>query len=127
MDKLIVDLPTMYGDHHVTEVREILLKLPGVDDVYASSAFQQVQVSFDKKKTPEKDILKKLGDAGYSEGVPIGLEPGTAVKRNGDNKAFRHTAAYQQLKDISFSRETSYSGRALWACPGMGPLPSMED
>lgn len=127
MDKLTVDLPTMYGDHHVTDVREILLKLPGVDDVYASSAFHQVQVSFDKKKTPEKDILKKLEDAGYSGGMPIAKETGEAEKRNGDSKAFRHTAFYEQLEDISFARKTNYSGKALWPCPGMGPLPSMEE
>ena len=77
MDKLTVDLPTMYGDHHVTEVREILLKLPGVDDVYASSAFQQVQVSFDKKKAPEKDIILKLAkEQGY---VPDGCLLGGGV------------------------------------------------
>ena len=127
MDKLTVDLPTMYGDHHVTEVREILLKLPGVDDVYASSAFHQVQVSFDKKKTPEKEILAKLEDAGYSGELPIAKETGKAERKNGGSKGFRHTTSYKQLKDISFAQETSSSGRALWPCPGMGALPSMED
>lgn len=127
MEKITVDLPTMYGDHHVTEVREILLKLPGVEDVYASSAFHQVQISFDKKKTPEKEIRSKLEEAGYSGEMLIAKETGKAEKRNGNSKTFRHTASYKQLKDISFARETSSSGRTLWPCPGMGPLPSMED
>ena len=51
MEKITVDLPTMYGDHHVTDVRRILLALPGVEDVYASSAFRLVEVTFDPTKT----------------------------------------------------------------------------
>ena len=31
MNTLSLDLPSMYGDHHVTEVRHLLLELPGVD------------------------------------------------------------------------------------------------
>lgn len=127
MEKLTVDLPTMYGDHHVTEVRGILLKLPGVDDVYASSAFHQVQISFDKKQTPEKEIMAKLEEAGYSGDLPIAKETGKAEIKNRDSKGFRHTASFKQLKDISFARETSSSRKALWPCPGMGVLPSMED
>ena len=37
----------MYGDHHVVEVRRLLLEMPGVTDVYASSSFQVVEVAFD--------------------------------------------------------------------------------
>jgi hypothetical protein len=51
METLTVDLATMYGDHHVTEVRRILFDIPGVEDLYASSSFHQVQITFDKKKT----------------------------------------------------------------------------
>jgi len=43
--KTILELPAMYGDHHVTEVRHILLGLDGVKDVYASSGFRVVETS----------------------------------------------------------------------------------
>ena len=58
METLTVDLTTMYGDHHVTEVRRILFDIPGVEDLYASSSFHQVQITFDKKKTSEKEIME---------------------------------------------------------------------
>ena len=35
MEVLTLELPAMYGDHHVVEVRRILLEIPGVDNVYA--------------------------------------------------------------------------------------------
>ena len=44
MKKISLDLPTLFGDHHVTEVRRLLLELPGVAEVYASSSFQIVEV-----------------------------------------------------------------------------------
>ena len=40
MKTLSLELPAMYGDHHVIEVRRILLEIDGVKDVYASSSFQ---------------------------------------------------------------------------------------
>ena len=40
MNKVTIDLPSMYGDHHVQEVRRLLFDLDGVEEVYASSAFQ---------------------------------------------------------------------------------------
>ena len=40
MEVFNIDLPAMYGDHHVVEVRRILMDIPGVEDVYASSGFR---------------------------------------------------------------------------------------
>ena len=50
MEKTDIAVPAMYGDHHVLEVRRILLAMPGVEDVYASSGFQTVQVTYDPAK-----------------------------------------------------------------------------
>jgi len=47
MEKFVINLPAMYGDHHVTEVRRILMGLPGVSSVFASSAFKSAEISFD--------------------------------------------------------------------------------
>jgi copper chaperone CopZ len=47
METKTFDAPALYADHHVTEVRRILLELEGVTDVYASSAFQTVEVTYD--------------------------------------------------------------------------------
>ena len=51
METFVLELPTMYGDHHVVEVRRLLLGLPGVEEVYASSGFQSVEVTYDPAKT----------------------------------------------------------------------------
>jgi len=37
MKTKVIELPALFGDHHVTEVRRILNEIQGVKDVYASS------------------------------------------------------------------------------------------
>ena len=59
MKQLAVDLPTMYGDHHVLEIRRILDDTPGIEDLYASSAFQTLQLKYDDKKTVYRSIKKQ--------------------------------------------------------------------
>ena len=59
------DVPTLFGDHHVLEVRRILLEIPGVKDVYASSAFQMIEVSYDETQTNDLELQVKLDAAGY--------------------------------------------------------------
>ncbi len=127
MEKFTLDLPTMYGDHHVVEVRRILLELPGVQDVYASSAFHAVEVVYDPAKvTPEK-MTAVLDEAGYSGDLPVPVElSAVAVQGNGGKKPFfRHTATYETTRTIvSFQQRVNYQGRPLWPCPGMGPMPT---
>jgi copper chaperone CopZ len=120
------DLPAMYGDHHVIEVRRLLSQLPGVADIYASSAFQLLQVEYDETKTKEEEILAKLEEAGYLGELIIPQETNLPANENGDKKAFRHTAAFEQTKQVSFHRETSFTGRPLWPCPGIGTLKKVE-
>ena len=117
-----IDLPTMFGDHHVLEVRRIMLELPGIDDLYASSAFQTLQISFDDEILKEEEIIKKLEDAGYLGDLQIPEESNISVTESREKKDFRHTAAFEHTKQVSFHRETSFSGRALWPCPGMGVI-----
>lgn len=126
MEKLTLNLPTMYGDHHVTEVRRILLEINGIEDVYASSSFQVVEVSYDAGQVDAGKIKSKLEDAGYTEELPVPLEAGVAAygreSEDGDY-FFRHTAAYEQTNStVSFAQHVGHSGRPLWPCPGMGVI-----
>ena len=117
------ELPALYGDHHVLEVRRILLEIPGVKDVNASSAFHVVDVKYDEKKITDKEIQKKLEEAGYMGDYAFQKETGKAVGTDGADPFMRHTASYEQIKGIvSFSQNIPYKGRPLWPCPGMGPL-----
>ena len=128
MEKVSLKLPAMYGDHHVTDVRRILLELPGIQNIYASSAFQTVDVWFDPAQANEDQIKTALEEAGYLGELPLTVEPSTASEQGrGNRDHFRHTIVYEQTKQVvSFSQKVSYQGRPLWPCPGMGPIKSIK-
>jgi copper chaperone CopZ len=128
MEKLTLDLPAMYGDHHVMEVRRILLAMPGVGDVYASSCFQAAEITFDPAQVDAAAITARLDQAGYLGDLPAPQESGDpAVSTEARNAAFRHTVAYQQTGQvIGFSQNVSHTGRALWPCPGVDALKNKE-
>ena len=125
MEKTAIAVPAMYGDHHVLEVRRILLAMPGIEDVYASSSFQTVQVSYDPAKVSVEEVKSKLDEAGYLDELSVPAETATpATETNGKDKAyFRHTTAYEQgRRVVSFAQNVSYTGRPLWSCPGIGVI-----
>lgn len=119
-----IELPSMYADHHVTEVRRILLEIEGVEHVLASSAFQVAEVTYDPDKVSAEQLESKLAEAGYAGELPIPVESGEAAYHgNGAQVYFRHTAVYETTRQVvSFGQSVSYSGRPLWPCPGVGPL-----
>jgi copper chaperone CopZ len=131
MQKVTYETPALYGDHHVTEIRRILLELPGVIDVYASSAFQIVEVTYDQGKINDLEIAVKLDAAGYLGEWTAPIESGATAyhAETGLKPYFRHTAAYEQTQlVVSFAQNVSYLGRPLWPCPGMGVISKpMED
>jgi copper chaperone CopZ len=66
MPSMTMNVPTMFADHHVLQVRQALLALEGVDDVYASSAWQAVIVTYDRDQVTPAAIEQALVQAGYS-------------------------------------------------------------
>lgn len=130
MKTFSLSLPAMYGDHHVVEVRRILLALPGVTTVRASSAFQQVEITYAPDQTDESTLTQALDAAGYLQDPQVPLESGVAVYgRNGDEPAFyRHTTAYRQTQQVvSFARQMDSAQRPLWPCPGLGPVRKLDE
>ena len=130
MKVLSLDLPSMYGDHHVVEVRRLLMELDGVEDVYASSAFHVAEVSYDPENISAEAISAKLEKAGYLGNLFISEETGIAVNV-GDSSAgtfYRHTEAYAQTgKVVSFGQDVGQGVGGLWPCPGMSPVTSMDE
>jgi hypothetical protein len=125
MQKSTFNTPALYGDHHVTEIRCMLFSLPGIKDVYASSAFHIVQVEFDETVIQHEALLRILEDTGYLSQIPMLAETGEAEQ--GDS-FFRNTATYASIKKtVSFAQKTPYTGRPLWNCPGMGVIKKMDD
>lgn len=125
------DTPALYGDHHVLEVRRILLEVPGVEDVYASSAFRIVEVTFDDEKTSEAAISQLLNDSGYLGEWLLPQEQSLPTYQQSDKALsyFRHTQVFETSRQVvSFAQKVSYSGKPLWNCPGFGVIKNkMED
>jgi copper chaperone CopZ len=129
MQSVMFQLPLMYGDHHVLEVRRFLLALPGVAEVNASSAFQSVEVYFDEETLDPARIESCLAEAGYRQEASLPVESGVAVNgRNGKGNFYRHTAAKEAAVSImGFNQHVPAARNGLWPCPGFGPLsPEME-
>jgi excisionase family DNA binding protein len=133
MQKTSIHVPAMYGDHHVLEVRRILLEIPGVEEVNASSCFHAVEVSYDLAKVSAEDIEAKLAEAGYLGELAVPVETGTAVSQDAKRDKdifFRHSASYEQTKQmVSFGQNVGYAGRPLWPCPGIGVInqPALQE
>jgi copper chaperone CopZ len=128
METITIDLPKMYGDHHVTDVRRILLAMPGVEDVYASSAFRVTRVRIDPAQVSEADLRARLEAAGYLGDQPIETEAWkTGTPAEVVDNPFRHTAALENIKSVAFGQRVEEVSRALWPCPGMGPIEKMDE
>jgi len=70
MASVTLSAPTMYADHHVLQVRQALSSLNGVQDIFASAAWQAVvvsydSVSYDSDATGPAAIQEALTQAGY--------------------------------------------------------------
>ena len=126
MQKTSINVPAMYGDHHVLEVRSILLAMPGIEEVNASSCFHTVEVVYDPTKVNDGEIEARLGEAGYLDELAVPVETGIAVSQDAQRDKdifFRHTTAYEQAKHmVSFGQNVGYAGRPLWPCPGIGVI-----
>ena len=128
METKTFEAPALFGDHHVTEVRRILQGLTGVSEVYASSAFQVIEVTFDPEKISAEEITKELENAGYLGELPMISETGVAVEKKEGDGVFRHTAVYETVKNtVSFAQRINYTGRPLWPCPGLGPVKANDN
>ncbi len=128
METVTIDVPTMYADHHVSEVRRLLLALPGVEDVYASSAFHVVRARVDEAQVTEMSLRDVLSAAGYLGELQIVTEDWkSGTPKETEDNPFRHTSASEQMKGVAFGQAVEYTGRPLWPCPGMGPVKAMEE
>ena len=86
MKDIVIDLPAMYGDHHVLRVREALLAVKGVSDVRASAARRSVAVRFDEAVTSPEFISEAVISEGYTpQQMPVMNE---FPKRHEDGSAW---------------------------------------
>ena len=120
MQKVIFQTPAVYGDHHVLEVRKLLTELPGVAEVYASSCFHMIEVSFDPDQISADTLKAKLEAAGYLDELPSATEAMAVFPK-------RQATGYEQIRStVSFSQSVIVQDRPVWPCPGMGLLKVKE-
>jgi copper chaperone CopZ len=62
VQKIVFQAPGLYADHQVSAVRNQLLCLPGVAEVYASSAFFVVEITYDEAVTNVDSLQSKLDE-----------------------------------------------------------------
>jgi copper chaperone CopZ len=124
METTTFTLNMMYGDHHVIEVRKLLSAVPGIEEIYASSCFHILEVTYDENKVDAGKITELLENAGYFGEMAFPVEAGTgSTAPNGDKAFYRHTAVLEQVgKTVSFAQKAPYEGRPLWPCPGVGAI-----
>jgi copper chaperone CopZ len=128
MKSLVVDVPAMYADHHVVEVRRILFEVSGVEAIDASAAFHAVEIEYDPDKTSEDALKRALDESGYLGDLEVPLESGEPTVETEGERYFRHTEAFETVADvISFGQDVSSAGRPLWPCPGMSVLRTMDE
>ena len=85
MKQLILEMPTMYADHHVLKVREALDELKGIDEAYASSAWKKIMISYEEKSIKPAEIEEALTKAGYPPGegeTPMLVKSSPDLKRD---------------------------------------------
>lgn len=79
VEELILRSPRLYGDHHVIAVRNLLLEQPGIGEVVASSAFQEIRLLYDPEAIQPAEIQAVLWRSGYPPpptDVPSSGKPG---------------------------------------------------
>lgn len=124
MENLVLNIPTLYADHHTTAVKGLLDGIDGIGETYISSAYNQVSISYDAKKITPEDIERTLTGAGYSQ-----EEDQSAYATSIADKVTRHTAAYSGTGDsLAFAEAVSpYENRPLWPCPGLDYQPGQNE
>jgi copper chaperone CopZ len=107
MAKVTLDVPALWADHHVLAVRDALVALDGVKQVYASAAWKQVLVEYDGKKTKPEAIEKALAEAGYPVGgdAPAMLVEPTERLRDPQWAVLGFRTVETNRKDLDMSGE----------------------
>ena len=70
MEQLVLTVPSMWADHHVVAVRELLRDEEGVAIAAASALYTRVSLTYDPSRTDPQRIAARLEAGGYPAGDP---------------------------------------------------------
>jgi copper chaperone CopZ len=115
MERLVMNIPALYGDHHTSAVRRLLEPMEGVAEIFASPASRQLVVKYYPTVVTQEEIVTKLEAEGYVADAP---EEAYALPLG--ERAGRHTAILAGTGEaMAFAEQSpTLQGRALWPCPG---------
>ena len=65
MEKVTLNIPTLWADHHVLAVRQALSQVKGVAEVTASAMYQDVLIHYDPAIVAPQGLVDALAEAGY--------------------------------------------------------------
>lgn len=123
MDEMQIELPAMFGDHHVLAVRAILLEMAGVETVWASAAWRTVTVRYDPAKVTPAQIEARLAEEGYTQPAPVPV-----LNPEADAGPRYSSTLNETTKTMGFAQRIApvADARPLWPCPGMAPWRETE-
>jgi copper chaperone CopZ len=108
MTELILELPTMFADHHVLKVRDALDGLKGIEEIYASSAWKKIMISYKKNSIKPDEIEAALEKAGYPTGkgeTPVLVEA-SKIKRDPKWEKLNSRATQSNQIDLAISAQS---------------------
>ena len=105
MEKLTFSLPQMWADHHVLAVRQALGQVKGVEDVTASSLYQDVLVRYDPAVVTPDALAAALVQAGYTVAQGLAL-PAHPARIDDASAWFR----FQERITVTDNRDLEMSG-----------------
>ena len=65
METLILEIPSLYGDHHVIALHKLLGQFTGIQAVQVSAAAHELTLTFDPAVAPAATLLDRLAAAGF--------------------------------------------------------------
>jgi copper chaperone CopZ len=65
MEKVTLNIPTLWADHHVLAVRQALGQVKGVAEVTASALYRDVLIQYDPAAVTPEVLADALAQAGY--------------------------------------------------------------
>jgi copper chaperone CopZ len=102
-------LPTMFGDHHVVAVRQVVAALAGVTAIQASAARQKLVVTFDPAQLSAAAISAALTQAGFAPG-----QHQSAAVRTSTELPIVAAAEQSNVREAKYSPPPSFG-----VCPGL--------
>jgi len=109
MKQLILEMPTMYADHHVLKVREALEGLKGIEEAFASSAWKKLMISYQEKSIKPAEIEEALTKAGYPPGeaaTPILVKASSDLKRDPQWEKLGSRVTETNQKDLEMAGQS---------------------